>query len=197
MNSPVSRDFARLWPLLLLVIVVIAFALYLPGCQNIFKVPIIRLTKVLEITPNVRSNSFLCPESLNTKLVLAIPRGLMNTNKGPAKLTILANHKSVLVLQLDPISLTPCSSVGTSSDGQELDGYTIENTNAPAQKWEMSSYIQSGRSYEITVENLPMGSSIWLHQMYPSGWMMPFGVGKYLKNRRIGQLPAAPPVPTR
>jgi len=142
-----------------------------PSFQNPLKVPVLREVKLLNIQGKNSTNTFICPEALNYKLLLAFPGDGSVTGGGTGKVVLAQSGTNVLEL---PIGSRVSSANWLAK--YNLDAYIIE-TQSTSNTAEMNWYLKGAILYEIRSEDLPKGSSIWLRYVYPSRWDMPL-IGK-------------------
>jgi hypothetical protein len=133
------------------------------GCQNPLRVPIVHQQKLLYIQNQREEATFTCPNSDRQIILFASPTN--GATKQALSGTVKINHAgtNVVTLRIAGDNLVNCNWL----DKYALAGSIIENPKS-ADKWDVS--LIPNTVYSIIVDNAPMGSSIWLHYIRPSGW---------------------------
>jgi len=143
--------------------------------QNPFKVPVVKLVKLMETKHGAAEVSFTCPECIQCTLLLgssnAIPASLIDGGK----ITIINKTGRVdVILRADGIS--ECNWLNRFN----LNGLLLALSNSSNWNWK-SAFVLGGTN-SLMVTNLQQECSVWLSYERPSGWNVPlFGKSRERK----------------
>ena len=133
------------------------------GCRALRRVPVLRDKQLMDVQDEHQTARLLCPQSFRQTLLIVLPVGWTNKNALSGFITISDGQTSRTDLAVTMETLVSCNWL----ESRGLSAYIIEN---PKAKDRSDLSMKAGRVYDINVDGLPIGSSIWLRSLRPSGW---------------------------
>jgi hypothetical protein len=134
--------------------------------QNPFKVPIVKLSTIMEVTNEYSETSFIFPKSSRCTLLVGYPKGMPIGSLVGAEL-LIRNRNGNFKILLKKDTLTECNWLDRFSER----GFLV---SAPDGSWNWNGVFAYEQTNLLIVTNLPQGSSIWISYERPSGWNIPF-----------------------
>ncbi len=156
-----------------------AFAVLLLGLtfrhriQNPLKMPIVKRSKLSDISNAVTEIKFSYPEAIHSVLVLGYSNQVPIESFAGGKI-IVSNKNGRFELLLDQKTMTPCNWL----DRFFLNGFLLSDPNAGS--WDWNDILTCGSTNLLIITNVPAGGSIWLSYTRPLAWDLPL-IGKRSK----------------
>lgn len=147
------------------VVLLLMVCVYLwPNPQNPLRVPLVQRVRILDAYDVKSRGAFICPDALDYTLLIAFPRQVLGGGES-GQVSLICDGTNVLQTSLSSTSLVSC----TWLDSFGLDGYMV-GASGSSRDQPLRSHLRGGLRYEVLLENVPNGSSLWLDYRYPSGW---------------------------
>jgi hypothetical protein len=144
--------------------------------QRLSNSPIRGRVKLLTISSDREEAAFQPPVARVYMLVAKIPVEFSTAStENAAIIRLESGDKTVLELKLEGRFLTMAS--WEQGDPGDVYSYSVTGPQM-SNAWDFTKYLSPTNSYKISVERGPVGGSIWLHHIGPSGWDLPFGSRK-------------------
>lgn len=167
--------------LILAAVAVGAFVCY-QLARAVMHTPLVRCDKLLSgITPD--RAEFVCAPALQYGLLLGVPQDSSNSYPLEGSLRLRREDGRTIEISFSSGALL----AGRWLAAKGIQGYMIPFPGA-TNDWEYNRYLRPSKKYQIMVNHLPPGSSVWLYRMYPSGWEMPLGIGGYMMRTTLGEM---------